>query len=322
MTNLKIVVLDALPLDAEGDMDWSPLREMGELILYPQTQPDETAGRIAGASAILTNKVRLTADYFANAPTIRLVSVLATGYDIVDVVAARNHGVTVCNVPGYSTPSTAQATIALLLELCHYAGDHAIRVREGGWTEANAWSFWLRSPVELAGKTLLIVGLGAVGRRVGRIAEAMGMQVFAAQLPGRETTGTADIPRVLLEEALPRADVISLHCPLTPETHGLMNTERLAQLKSGAFLINTARGALVEDAAIVAALESGHLGGYAADVLSIEPPLANHPLFSAPRCIVTPHSAWASHASRSRLLAESIENLRSFHAGLPRNVVS
>lgn len=319
---MKIVVLDALPLDAEGDMDWSPLRAMGELVLYPQTKPEETAARIMGAYAVYSNKVRLTAYHFANAPDLRLVSVLATGHDIVDGAAARQHGVTVCNVPGYSTPSTAQTTIALLLELCHYAGEHAVRVREGGWTEAGIWSFWLHTPIELAEKTLVIVGLGAVGKRVAQIAEALGMQVIAAQVPGRETTGTTAIQRIPLEDALSVADVISLHCPLTPGTRGLMNAERLAHLKAGAFIVNTARGALVDDAAIVAALESGHLGGYAADVLSVEPPPVDHPLFTAPRCIITPHNAWASYASRSRLLAESIENLRAFYAGAPRNVVS
>ncbi|GAB4456020.1 MAG: D-2-hydroxyacid dehydrogenase [Armatimonadaceae bacterium] len=324
---MKIVVLDSMPLDAEGDLNWLPLQELGELTRHPQTRPGEVAERIRDADAVFTNKVRLSADHFAEAPNLRLVSVLATGYDIVEVAAARQRGITVCNVPGYSTPSTAQTTIALLLELCHRTGDHAQGVRDGAWIKAGIWSWWQQTPVELDGKTLLIVGYGAVGKRVGQIAEALGMTVIAAQLPGRDSGSSEGrtVQRVPLEDALPLADVVSLHCPLTPETRELMNQERLARMKPGAFLLNTARGGLVADYAVRAALETGRLGGYGADVLGVEPPPSDHPLLSAPyppNCLITAHFAWASFASRSRLLADSIQNLRSFLAGTPQNVVS
>lgn len=314
---MKIVVLDAVPLDAEGDMDWSPLRALGDLTLHPQTRPEETLERIAGADAVFTNKVRLNAGHFGETPSLRLVSVLATGYDIIEVGAARERGVTVCNVPGYSTPSTAQTAIALLLEVCHRVGHHADAVRNGAWTGAGVWSWWDETPVELDGKNLLVLGRGAIGGRVARVGEALGMRLLSASLPGRPKPG---IPP--LDEVLPLADVVSLHVPLTPELRGLFNGDRLARMKPGAFLINTARGPLVDDLAVADALRSGHLGAYAADVLSVEPPPPDHPLLAAPRCRITAHYAWASRESRSRLLAESVENLRAFLAGSPRNVVS
>ena len=211
---MKIVVLDALPLDADIDMDWSPLRALGELTLYPQTAPEETAARIADATVVFTNKVRLTADHFAAAPNLRLVSVLATGHDIVDSAAAREQSVTVCNVPGYSTPSTAQTTVALLLELCHHVGDHARRVRAGAWTDAGIWSYWETTPVELAGLRMLLIGRGAIGTQVGYVAAALGMTVQAAQLPGREAkAGTEYIP---LDIGLAEVDVVSLPLPADP----------------------------------------------------------------------------------------------------------
>lgn len=315
--SVKIVVLDALPLDADGDMDWTPLREIGELVLYPHTKPEETIERIADADVVFTNKVRLNAEHFAGAPNLRLVSVLATGYDIIAVAAAREHGVTVCNVPGYSTPSTAQTAIALLLELCNHVGQHAEAVRKGAWVQAGVWSWWETAPVELDGKNLLVLGQGAIGSRVARIGEALGMRILSAALPGRPKPGVSP-----LDEVLPQADVVSLHMPLTPELRGLFNAERLAQMKPGALLVNTARGPLVDDAAVAAALQSGHLGGYAADVLTVEPPPADQPLLSAPRCLITAHYAWASRESRSRLLAESVGNLKAHLSGYPRNVVS
>lgn len=321
---LQIVVLDALPLDAEGDMDWEPLRELGNLTLYAQTEDDEVDKRIATANVVYTNKVRLRDRHFAVAPHLKLVSVLATGYDIVDTASARRQGTTVCNVPGYSTPSTAQTTIALLLALCHQVERHAESVRAGAWTNSQSWSWWQKTPVELEGKTLLILGYGAVGKRVAQIAAALGMSVITAQLPGRSEVAstTDDIPRLPLTQALVSADVISLHCPLTPDTKELINAERIALLKPGTLLVNTARGGLIEETAVVASLESGQLGGYAADVLAGEPPQQEHPLLFAPNCIITAHYAWASKASRTRLLEASIENLRHFLAGTPQNVVS
>lgn len=318
----KIVVLETNPFDADGDLDWTPLHALGELILHPRTRPEETAERIAEAEVVYTNKVRIGATEIEGASRLQLISVLATGYDVVDVAAARDRGVRVCNVPGYSTPSTAQTTIALLLELCHHVGEHARTVREGGWTEAGIWSFWERTPVELEGKTLALVGLGAVGMRVARIAEALGMTVHAVAVPGRVYEPDTPYPRLPLDEALMAADVISLHCPLTPETRSLINAERLAKMKQTAFLVNTARGLLIDEVALADALHSGRIAGYAADVLSVEPPSSDNPLLAAPNCLITPHFAWTSSASRSRLMAESVENVRAFLAGTPRNVVN
>lgn len=318
---MTIVVLDALPFNP-GDLDWAPLRALGELRLHDSTTPHEVAERVADADVVYTNKVRLDESAFEAAPNLRLVSVLATGYDVVDVARARERGVTVCNVPGYSTPSTAQTTIALLLELTHHAGVHAQAVRTGAWTEANTWSFWNHPLVELADKTLAVVGLGTIGRRVAQIATALGMQVVGAQLPGRETKSSTDPhPRVALDEAFARADVISLHCPLTPQTRGLVNAERLSRTKPTAFLVNTARGPLVDEEALARALHEGRLAGYAADVLSVEPPSSDNPLLHAPNCLLTPHLAWASRESRQRLMNTSVANLQAFANGHPQNVV-
>jgi len=323
---MKITVLDARPMDA-GDLDWTPLRALGDLTLHERTAPDDVNERIADADIVYTNKVRLSADAFAAAPRLKLVSVLATGYDVIDLDVAREHGVTVCNVPGYAASSVAQTTIALLLELTNRVGAHAEAVRAGAWSEAGIWSFWRSPLVELAGKTLVVVGLGAIGGRVAGIARTLGMEVVAARLPGRGASGRSGrsagpFPRLPLDEALARADAISLHCPLTPETRQLINAERLARIKPTAFLVNTARGALVDEAALATALHGNRLAGYAADVLSVEPPPPDNPLLSAPNCLVTPHFAWASREARQRLLDASVENLRAFLAGRPQNVVS
>ena len=316
-----IVVLDALPMNP-GDLDWAPLAALGNLRLYDHTATAEVPERITGADVVFTNKVRLDRAAFAAATRLRMVSVLATGYDVVDVGAAREHGVTVCNVPGYSTPSTAQTAVALLLELAYRVGAHADAVRAGEWTHRNIWSFRDHPLVELAGKTLVIVGLGAIGGRVAQIGAALGMRVVAAQLPGRSGGGASSCPRVPLDEAFAIADVVSLHCPLTPLTREMVNAGRLALLKPTAFLVNTARGPLVDEAALADALHAGRLAGYAADVLGVEPPPPDNPLLHAPNCLITPHLAWASRESRQRLLDASVENLRAFLAGAPRNVVA
>ena len=317
---MNIVILDAHPMDA-GDLDWTPLRALGRLSLHAQTSPEQVTERIAHAEVVCTNKVPLDRMVFAAAaPHLKLVSVLATGYNIVDVSAARDHGVTVCNVPGYSTPSVAQTTIALLLEMTNRAGEHTAAVRAGAWTQAGTWSFWNGPLVELAGKTLVVVGLGAIGRQVAGIAAALGMKVVAAQLPDRPASDSA-YPRVSLDEAFSLADVITLHCPLTPQTQQLVNAERLTRMKPSAFPLNTSRGPLVDEAAVTAALQAGRLAGYAADVLTIEPPAPDNPLLSAPNCLVTPHLGWASRESRQRLLDATVENVKAFIDGKPWNLV-
>lgn len=322
---MKIVILDALPLDADRTLDWSELEAIGKVARYDATDENTVSERIADADAVFTNKVRLSASQIAAAPLLRFIGVLATGYDVVDVGAATAKGVTVCNVPGYSTPMTAQAAIALLLEMCHHIGYHAGEVREGQWTMRGIWSFWDRPLTELNSKTMVVVGMGNVGRRVAQTAAALGMRVIAATVPGRESSekneDAALYPRVPLDEALSKADVVTLHCPLVPETRGLIHARRLSLLKPSALLVNTARGALVDEAAVAHALEMGKLAGYAADVLSTEPPAPDNPLLAAPRVYLTPHLAWASPEARQRLLAVSVDNLRAFLSGDPRHVV-
>ena len=306
---MKLVVLDASP--AFGGLDLSALEKFGELAVFEKTAPTQVAERISDATVVLTNKVKLGEAEFAAAPNLKLVTVLATGYDVIDTVSAKTHGVTVCNVRGYSTASTAQHAIALLLELTNRVGAHASDVASGGWVARNIWSYNLAPLTELDGKTLLIVGKGAIGSRVATIAEALGMTVLA---------GSARRPDELIS-LLPQADVVSLHCPLTPETRGLVNADFLTALKPGALLVNAARGPVVDDLAVADALKSGRLAGYAADVTTTEPPLPENPLLSAPNCVLTPHNAWATDASRERLLAETVENVDKFLAKAPRNVV-
>lgn len=314
-----IVVLEGLPLNP-GDLDWAPLRDLGELTLFERTAPAEVATRVRDADVVYINKAPLDAAALAAASRLKLISVLATGYDNVDLTAAREQGVTVCNVPGYGTASVAQTTLALLLELTHQIGAHDAAIRDGQWQRAGLFSFWNYPLLELAKKTLLIVGLGAIGAHVAHIATALGMRIIIAQLPGRSAASAA-YPRVPFHEALAQADVISLHCPLTPETRGLINAEHLALMRPNVFVINTARGLLVNEADLAQALRDGRIAGYAADALSQEPPAPNNPLLSAPRCILTPHLSWASSESRRRLMAASVENLRAFLAGRAQNVV-
>lgn len=317
---MQIVVLDAKPLDV-GDMDWAPLYALCEVTLHDNSTPDEAQIRIQNAQAIFTNKVKVGASEMDAAPGLKFIGVLATGYDVVDVKAAREKNITVCNVPGYGTTFVAQTTIALLLELCHRVGSHDAAIRSGQWQREGAFSFWNSPLVDLDGKTLVIIGLGAIGRRVARIAQSLGMKVIAAQLPGRERADD-ELKRLPLEEALGQADVVSLHCPLSEQTRGIINAQTLKSMKPSALLINTARGLLVDDEDLAFALREGQIAGYAADVLSQEPPPENHPLLQAPNCILTPHYSWASPQSRQRLLNIAVENLRLFLEGAPQNVVS
>jgi glycerate dehydrogenase len=317
---VKITVLDALPLNP-GDLDWSPLGALGDLVVHDQTRLEQVVGRIFDSDVVLTNKVKINAAAFEAATRLKLVSVVATGYDIIDRDAARLHGVTVCNVPSYSANFTSQTAIALLMELTHHAGSHAEEVRAGRWSAGTAFSFWSHPLIELAGKTAVIVGMGNIGRKVAAALEAMGMRVLAAKLEGRVGMPKDTFPRVAVDEALAQADVISLHCPLTPETRALINAERLALLKPTALIVNTSRGALIDEDAMLAALNDGRIGGYASDVLMVEPPPADHPLLHAPRCIITPHFGWASIECRHKLMDVTVANVRAFLDGQPTNVV-
>lgn len=312
---MRIVVLDSAP--AFDGLDLASLSALGDLTVHAATVADQTAARLQDADVAVLNKVRVTPADFAAAPNLKLISVLATGYDVVDVPAAKAAGVTVCNVAGYSTASTAQTAIGLLLALVQGIPANTAAVAAGEWTARGIWSFSLTPLTELDGKTIAIVGYGAIGKRVGAVAEALGMRVVPVAVPGREREG-----RVPLADALPVADIVSLHCPLTPLTRGLVDAPFLSSLKPGARIVNAARGPVVDEAAVAAALRAGTLAGYATDVLSVEPPPADNPLIGAPNCLITPHLAWASLESRQRLLAETVANIAAFTAGAPRNAVA
>ena len=264
---------------------------------------------------VLTNKTRLDAASLASAPALRGVVVLATGFDVVDGAAARRLGLPVCNVPEYGTQSVAQAVFALVLELTNHTGSLASSVRQGRWSAGPDFCYWDQPLIELAGLTFGIVGMGRIGAAVARIAEAFGMRVLSL----RRSPDPTSVP---LDQLLRQSDVVSLHCPLRPETDGLIDAAHLGRMKPGALLINTGRGALINEVDLAAALASGHLGGAGLDVLSLEPPRADHPLLSAPNCLITPHVAWATQAARRRLIAVSAGNVAALLAGRPLHVVN
>lgn len=317
---MNIVVLDGHTLNP-GDLSWAPLEALGTLRVYPRTPPAEVVPRAADAELVLTNKTVLDAATINALTRLRYIGVLATGYNVVDLDAARARGIPVTNVPGYSTPSVAQLTFALLLELTHQVGRHSEGVRAGRWSRSPDFCYWETPLLELAGRVFGIVGFGQVGRAVARLATAFEMRVLVhtRTLPAAPPT---DLCFTDLDTVLRTSDVVSLHCPLTPDTRHLINRERLARMKPGAFLLNTGRGPLVDELALADALRSGHLAGAGLDVLSTEPPPSDHPLLTAPNCIITPHVGWTTRAARSRLLQQAAENLRAFLSGRPVNVVN
>lgn len=314
----KIVVLDGYTLQP-GDLSWDGLRALGEVEVHDRTSADQILERARGAAVLLTNKTPLRAETLAQLPDLKFIAVLATGYDIVDIKAARERGIPVSNIPTYGTNSVAQFAFALILELCHRVQRHADDVSNGGWTRQNEWSYHLTPLVELAGKTLGLIGYGRIGRQTGVIARAFGMTVIAADPMLKDEEG---VEVVSLDEVLRRSDVVSLHCPLTPETRGLMNRDRLALMKKSAFVINTARGPLIDEQALADALNNGTIAGAGIDVIPVEPPQSPSPLFSARNCIVTPHIAWATKEARARLMDTAVDNVRAFLAGSPQNVVN
>ncbi len=317
---MQLVVLDGYTLNP-GDLDWSPLAGLGDLQVFDRTRREEIIPRAADAEIVLTNKTVLDAPIIAALPRLRYLGVLATGYNVVDLEAARARGVPVTNVPGYSTPSVAQLTFALLLELTHHVGRHSAGVRAGRWSRNPDFCYWETPLVDLAGLTFGVIGFGQVGRAVARLARAFEMTVLVhtrtppATLPSEGRL--ADLDTLLRE-----SDVVSLHCPLTEATRHLINRERLTLMKPGAFLLNTGRGPLVDETALAEALSSGRLAGAGLDVLSTEPPPPNHPLFTAPNCVITPHLGWATRAARERLLRQAAENILAFLAGQPVHVVN
>lgn len=312
----RIVVLDGMPANP-GDLGWGPLEALGEVTVYPATTPEQTAERVAGATAIVTNKVRITGTHLDGAPGCRIVCSLATGYDHIDVAAAASRGIRVTNVPAYSTATTAQLTIALLLALAHRAEAHDVEVKAGKWSESPYFSYWVTPQVELAGRHMLVAGGGAIGSRVGAIAEALGMEVAFAGLPSRPERDD----RMPWAEGLGWADVIALNVPLTPDTRHLIDAAAIGAMKSDAWVINAARGAVVDEAAVARALHDGRLGAYATDVLSQEPPPADHVLYDAPNCLITPHLGWVSAEARGRLIAQTARSIAALDAGESVNVV-
>lgn len=316
---MNICVLDGHTLNP-GDLSWDELKQLGPCEIHDRTPPAETTSHAAQAEIVLTNKTALGRTEIGALPKLKYIGVLATGTNVVDLTAARERGIPVTNVPAYGTRSVAQATFALLLELTNRVGHHAHRVRNGAWTNATDWCFWDFPLVELDGLTLGLVGFGRIGAAVAEIAHAFGMNVIAHNSSPKPAPPFVKF--VDLETLFHTSDVVSLHCPLTPKTQRLVNTERLARMKPTAFLLNTSRGPLVDEAALAAALDSGQLAGAAVDVLSNEPPPANNPLLRARNCIITPHNAWGTHAARARLLHVAVDNVRAFLAGKPMNVVT
>ena len=318
---MKIVILDGHALNP-GDLNWDFLTSYGTVSYYERTeQKQDTIDRMQDADIVLLNKVPITEDVIIACPSVKLICVLATGYNVIDTNAAKRHGVTVCNVPGYGTSAVAQYSFALLLELCHQVGAHSQSVFRGDWTNCKDFCYWLTPQRELAGKTMGIIGFGEIGRAVGRIAAAFGMKVLAYSRtlhPEYESIGSY----VGLDELLTKSDVISLHCPLTQETERIIRSETISKMKPTALLINAARGGLVDECALSAALSTGRIGGYAADVVTTEPISAENPLLNAPNCILTPHMAWAPVESRQRILNITAQNIECFQAQKPINVVN
>ncbi len=310
---MRIVVLDGQTLNP-GDNPWDSVARLGDLTVYDRTPPTLVVERVRDAEIVLTNKTRIGGAMLAALPALRFVAVLATGYDVIDVRAARERAIPVSNVPEYGTDSVAQHTFALLLELCNRTALNAAAVAAGEWSHAPDFSFWKAPLRELSGLTMGIVGSGRIGRRVAEIAHAFGMNVVAGSARPSERAKLADL--------FATADVVTLHCPLTPETGGLVDAALLARMKPTAFLLNTARGGLVDEAALRAALESGEIAGAGFDVASREPIEPSNPLLGAPNLVLTPHLAWASLAARRRLMETSARNIEAFLAGAPINVVN
>lgn len=318
---MKIVVTDGYPANP-GDLSWAPFEAMGELVIYDRTAPDEVIARLQGAEIVITNKVPITEEVLAACPTIRFLCESATGYNNIDIAAARARGIPVSNVPAYSSASVAQLVFALLLEMAQRVAAHSDAVHEGRWTACPDFCFRDHPLFELAGKTLGIIGYGDIGKKVAAIAVSFGMEVLACSRTYRPELAAPHIQIVSQDEVLRGSDVITLHCPQNPESQGLICRESIEKMKPGARIINTARGGCVVEQDVRDALESGRLGFYAADVLSSEPPKQDNPLLGAPNTLLTPHIAWMTTEARTRLLHTMEENLRAYLAGAPINVVN
>ena len=310
----KIIVLDGA-VENPGDLSWEPLAALGELTVYDYTAPQETIARIGDAPIILTNKTVISAEVMAACPNLRYIGVLATGYNVVDIAEAKKRGIVVTNVPAYSTPTVAQFTMALLLEIALHVGHHSRVVHEGKWTACRDFAFWDYPLMELKGKTFGIVGYGSIGKATAKLAQAFGMKVLAYSRHGAEEFHTE------LDELYAQSDIVSLHCPLTAENAGMINAATIAKMKDGVILLNTARGGLINEADLREALLSGKVYAAASDVVSTEPIKADNPLLGLDNMIITPHIAWAALEARQRLMDVATDNVRQFLAGNVQNNV-
>lgn len=317
---MEIVVLDGYT-ENPGDLSWEGFEKLGELKVYDRTPMDKVIERIGNAEAVIVNKTPITKEIISACPSIRYIGVLATGYNVIDVNAAKENGIVVTNIPSYGTWAVGQFAIALLLEICHHVAHHDQAVHEGRWSTNPDWCFWDYPLIELAGKTMGIIGFGRIGQVTGKIAKAMGMHILAYDKhqteEGKEIAEYTD-----LDNLLSRADVISLHCPLFPDTEGLINRETISKMKDGVIILNNSRGPLIVEEDLAEALSSGKVYGAGLDVVKTEPILPDNPLLKAPNCLITPHISWAPKESRSRLMDIAVNNLKAFIEGRLVNVVN
>ncbi|MBN1623274.1 MAG: D-2-hydroxyacid dehydrogenase [Clostridia bacterium] len=318
---MKIVILDGYTLNP-GDLSWDGLKALGDVVLYDRTSKEDVISRIGDAEIIFVNKVAITREILDSCPSIKYIGVFATGYNVVDVAAASDKNIPVCNVPTYGTTAVAQFVFAMLLEIAHHVFDHNLAVKRGDWTNSRDFCFWNYPLFELAGKTMGIIGYGRIGQATGALAQSFGMNVLA--FDKFQNTGLVcdSMKYAELDELLEKSDVISLHCPLFPDTEGIINKDSIAKCKDGVIIINTSRGGLVVEKDMKAALESGKVSNFAADVVSTEPIEMGNPLLSAPNTLITPHIAWAPREARERLLKTAAANLKAWIDGKPQNVVN
>lgn len=318
---MKIVVLDGYT-ENPGDLSWGGLERLGELTVYDRTPVEDVISRIGDADAVIVNKTPLDRTVFEQCANIRYIGVLATGYNIIDIDAARERQIPVCNIPTYGTAAVGQYAMALLLEICHHVGHHSDAVHAGRWSSHADWCFWDYPLIELAGKTMGIVGFGRIGQCTARLAQVLGMKVLAYDRHPMMELETDQCKYAGLDELYAQADVISLHCPLFPETQGMINRESIAKMKDGVILLNTSRGPLIVEEDLRQALDSGKVYAAGLDVVSTEPIQPDNPLLQAKNCLITPHIAWAPKESRQRLMEIAVSNLEAFVAGKPVNVVN
>lgn len=318
---MKIVVLDGYTLNP-GDISWEGMEAFGEVTVYDRTKAEDVVERIGDAEVVYTNKTPITKETMDACPSMKFIGVLATGYNIVDVAAAKEKGIPVSNIPTYGTAAVSQFAIALLLELCHHIGEHSDAVKAGEWTSNPDWCFWKYPLVELAGKNMGIIGFGRIGQDTGKIAQALGMKVLAYDAFKRPELESDTCKYVDLDTLLAQSDVISLHCPLFPDTEGIINKDTIAKMKDGVMIINDSRGPLIVEQDLRDALDSGKVAGAALDVVSTEPIQMDNPLLGAKNVILTPHIAWAPKESRQRLMDIAVDNLKCYVDGKPQNVVN